>query len=136
MAPLYYQRAQGRELTATVLPLLFSYHRGAALDTSLAYQLIPFIRQRADDGSEVNLLWRLFHTRSTRDRTEVMLGPLWWSEHHPGAPASWQILGGLIARDCNYATGTYRWYAFWLIPLGSRKPYAHPAPAATSVKGS
>jgi hypothetical protein len=30
---------------------------------------------------------------------------------------SFQILGGLFARDCNYDTNRYRYRVLWLIPL-------------------
>ena len=47
-------------------------------------------------------------------------GPLWWSQHRAGAPASWDILGGLVGRVVNFDEGHYRYRIFWLIPVGSR----------------
>ncbi len=135
--PFYYQsRNSAGDLTAGVLPALFSYHSGRELDTSLAYQLIPFVVQDTAQGSEVNVLWRLFHRRARASVTEVEVGPLWWSEHQRGAPASWQILGGLVARSCNYQARTSRYSMLWgMIPCGGRQQFettsAQPPPGGS-----
>ena len=39
----------------------------------------------------------------------------------PDAMTSFQILGGLFARDCNHATNRYRYRLLWLIPLGANE---------------
>jgi len=130
-APLWYQlrRADG-DFTAAALPLLFSYHRGAELDTSTANQLFPFLVQNADQGYEVNVLWRLFHLRSWKDSTEVMVAPLWWSDHREHEPMSWQILGGLLGRDCNRSRHTSLSYALYgLLRFGDYTPYEAAVPA-------
>ncbi len=136
--PFYYQsRKPGGELTASVLPALFSYHSGRDLDTSFAYQLIPFLVQDTAQGCEVNVLWRLFHRRARASETEVEIGPLWWSEHHRGAPASWQILGGLVARSCNYQAGTSRYSMLWgMIPLSGRQHFGATGAQAPSPDAS
>jgi hypothetical protein len=123
--PFYYQsRGRDGDFTASVLPALFSYHAGPELDTSIGYQLIPFVVQNTAHGWEVNLLWRLLHVRDKAAETEVEVGPLWWSEHHRGAPTSWQVLGGLVARSCNYQAGTSRLSMLWgLIPLSGRQHF-------------
>jgi hypothetical protein len=130
IAPFYYQHAHGDGgRTHAILPALFSYRTGKHMDTSLPYQLFPFVVQRAGDGHELNVLWRLFHLRTRSNVDEVMVGPLWSSEHHAGAPTKWQILGGLLARDCNYKSGSSRYYAFWIFPLGKRSHFAPTAAA-------
>jgi hypothetical protein len=137
MLPVYYRCAGGDgDATTTVGPALFSYHSGQRLNTSLGYQLIPFVVQHAADGREVNVLWRLMHERRTAGVSESMVAPLWWSERRDGAPSRWQILGGLLARNCNYQTGHYRYYALWLIPLGGQghfKPSAATPSVATAA---
>jgi hypothetical protein len=108
---------------ASVVPPLFSYHSGKNLNTSLLYQLQPFIVQRTEDGGEFNFLWWFFHVRTQRGITEVDAGfPVWlWSsQHRAGSPASWDILGGLVGRVVNFDEGHYRYRIFWIIPVGSR----------------
>ncbi len=59
------------------------------------------------------------------ERSGVVVGPLWWSYRPaPGAPIKFQVLGGLVARDCNYAQGTYRYRILWFIPVGRRRRFA------------
>ncbi len=128
IAPLWYQHTgPDGAFTATVMPLLASYHRGAELDTSFGYQLFPFLMQRANDGHEVNVLWRLFHLREQHGSTEVQVWPLWWSEHRDGEPMSWQVLGGLVGRDCDREQHTSLSYAVWgAWRFGHRTAYENP----------
>ena len=128
LAPLWYQHSEASgDFTATAMPLLFSYHRGAELDTSFGYQLFPFIVQNTTSGHEYNALWRLVHVREQHGSTEMSLWPLWWSEHREQVPASWQILGGLVGRECDREQHTSLSYAAWgALRFGSRTTYATP----------
>ena len=126
LAPLWYQhRHTDGAFTGAALPLGVHVRSGGALDTSLRTQLFPFVVQRADDGSEVNLLWRLWHRRHHQGSHETSMQPLWWSGHRDGQPRSWQMLGGLVGHEVRPERGTRRSYALWgLIPLGRAKPIA------------
>ncbi len=128
LAPLWYQYAgPDGEFSATAMPLLFNYHKGPQIDTSLGRQLFPFLVQNAPNGSEINLLWRIFHLRTQGDSTEMMIWPLWWSEHRANAPTRWQILGGLVGRDCDREQHTSLSYAAWgALRFGGSTPYATP----------
>jgi hypothetical protein len=124
LAPLFYRGTQRDGDTVTsVLPPLYAHRQGSRLDTGIAMQLFPFLTQSADDGHEVNVLWRLFHLRHHRDATEVMVGPLWWSEHRDGHPLAWQVLGGLVANDVDFDRRTERTYAGWFFGVGERSHY-------------
>lgn len=124
LLPLYYQHSKtDGDFTAAFLPGLFSYHSGKKLDTSFGYQCFPFLVQNTDDGHEINVLWRLFHLRSQSSTTEFALGPLWWSQKRPDTPLEWQLLTGLLHRDCNDEKKTSQLYCLWLIPLGGRSEY-------------
>ncbi|MEK7414990.1 MAG: hypothetical protein AAB263_16875, partial [Planctomycetota bacterium] len=128
--PLWYSSAN-RDGTGTtaVLPPLFAYRTTRSLDTSLPFQLMPFTMQSANDGHEINILWRLFHRRRIGTTTEYMVGPLWWSEHRSDAPTQWQILGGFVGRDTDQTSRTSRAYALWgLLSLGGRSPFPEVAP--------
>jgi len=112
------------EVRRSVLPPLFWYRRGTKLDKSLGFQVRPFSFQRAGTDRELNVLWRLFHYRREGDSRRVMVGPLWLSERpRPGRPARFQFLGGLVARDCNYRHGSYRYRVLWLFPVGPRRRF-------------
>ena len=127
LAPLWYQhRGTNDEFTGTAMPLLFSYHQGAELDTSVGYQLFPFIVQNTADGHEINALWRLVHVREQHGSTETTVWPLWWSEHREQAPASWQVLGGLFGRECDRERHTSLSYAAWGALRFDRTSYATP----------
>jgi hypothetical protein len=108
----------------SILPPLFWYRRGAELDKSPAFQARPFSFQRAGRDRELNVLWRMFHFRREGTSTRVMVGPFWMSERpERGKPARVQVLGGLLARDCNYDRGTYRYRVLWLFPVGPRRRF-------------
>ncbi len=128
LAPLWYQHAGADgAFTATLMPLLFNYRRGAALDDSLATRVFPFRMQVADDGHEYSVLWRLFYLRDQSASTEVQLWPLWWSETHQGAPTAWQILGGMFGRDADRTSRTTLDYAAWgALRFGGRTAYETP----------
>jgi hypothetical protein len=119
--------------TTSVIPPLLTYRSGKEVGTSLGLKLLPFLWQQADNGYEVNVLWRLFHLRGQNATTDSAVWPLWWSERRPDAPSRWQILGGLVGHENNYDTKTSRFYLFW-IPIGERKSFApatpHPSPAS------
>ncbi|MFO0982641.1 MAG: hypothetical protein U1E76_13065 [Planctomycetota bacterium] len=136
LVPLLYSREelQDGDTTQSLLGPLITWRRGRQLDTSLLFELHPFAQQSCEDGSELNLLWRLFHTRSRAGADEVMVGPFYSSER-PSAdvPSTYQILGGLFARDCNYATSTYRYRLFWFFPIGARTSFA--SDAAVTAQG-
>jgi hypothetical protein len=109
------------DVTTSVLWPFFSHFSGKELDTSLGMQLQPFVYQTAGDDYELNFLWRLVHLRRQGTVATTMVGPLWWSERpKDGVPAEFQVLGGLVARDCNYDKGLYRYRILWIIPLGSQ----------------
>lgn len=123
LVPLLFARTaepDGNATTSILWPLFF-HLSGKELDSSLGIQLRPFVYQTAGDDYEFNFLWRLFHLRLQGTASTVMVGPFWWSERpEAGAPAEFQVLGGLVARDCNYDKGLYRYRILWIIPLGSQ----------------
>lgn len=129
LAPLWHgSRSTDGSRAIDAYPLLFAYRSGAAVDTSLSTQLWPFLVQDASDGSEVNLLWRLYHQRRVGRSSEVMVGPLWWSERQADAPAAWQVLGGLFGRDVDTQHQTSLDYALWgALRFGGRTSYVPPA---------
>ena len=124
MLPVAISHREGASSTTYVLPPLIAEHHGGNLDTSVAWQLVPFTTQYAGADHETNLLWFLFrHERIQGTRTTLVL-PLWWSKQPEHQPMSWQILGGMVAKNCNYLTGHSRWYLFGLIPLGRKSSFA------------
>lgn len=45
--------------------------------------------------------------------------PLWYtSSPYPNAPSEFLVLGGLVARDCDYDRRRYRYRILWIIPIG------------------
>ena len=92
------------------------------MDTSLSMQLGPFVYQHAGQDYEFNFLWRLFSIQRRGEYSRVTMFPIWWQERpSPQTLSQFTILGGLIARDCNYDNGTYRYRILWFIPVtGSR----------------
>jgi len=109
------------DVTTSILWPLISHRSGKELDTSLGIQLRPFVYQAAGDDYELNFLWRLLHLRRQGTVSTTMVGPFWWSERpKDGVPAEFQVLGGLVARDCNYDKGLYRYRFLWIIPLGTQ----------------
>jgi len=114
------EEANGDVTTSVPWPLL-SVRSGKALDESIGMELRPFLFQTAGKDSEVNVLWRLFSVLHEEETTRVAVGPFWYSKKPDpeGSMMSFQILGGLIARDCNYDTQRYRYRLFWAIPLGA-----------------
>jgi len=131
--PLWYRRSGGGSSTTVVWPALFTHHRGAALSSSFALQCSPFLVQRAPHASEVNVLWRLFHRRAEGDTSEVMVGPLWSSEHRSGRPSRWSALLGIVSRRSNWQTGRYRYYLLWVVPLGGGRSAVPPSPAPVTA---
>jgi hypothetical protein len=108
-------------VTASLPWPIVTWRTGRELDTSLGMELRPFLYQEAGEQYEFNFLWRMVSVLREEESTRVMVGPLWYSER-PNVPDAWtsfQILGGLLARDCNYATHRYRYRLLWLIPLGA-----------------
>ena len=47
-------------------------------------------------------------------------------------PSQFAVLGGLLARDCNYDEGIYRYRIFWFIPVTGGLRYDGPAQLAMS----
>ena len=136
--PLCYEHCDATDAgDLCLLPALVDYHHAHQLDTSLGRQLIPFLVQRADDGHELNILWRAFHWRSQGGTTEVGVSPLWWTESRAGVPVTFQILGGLIARTCNPEAKTSRVTALLgLIPITKRSSYAAEGNASDAATGT
>jgi len=79
------------------------------------------------------VLWRLFHHRAEGDTSEVMVGPLWSSEHHTGRPSRWSALFGIVSRRSNWQTGRYRYYLLWVVPLGGGRSAVPPSPAPVTA---
>ncbi|HLY72828.1 MAG TPA: hypothetical protein VKU80_01820 [Planctomycetota bacterium] len=120
--PLYFRTEEPNgDVTASLPWPLLSVRSGQALDESIGMELRPFLVQNAGQDYEVNVLWRMFSVLHEEKSTRVMVGPLWRSEKpdQENAMMSFQILGGLFARDCNYETQRYRYRLLWAIPLGA-----------------
>ena len=119
--PLYVRTEEPSGDVTTSLPWpLMTRRSGRTLDTSLGMELRPFLYQDAGEQYEFNFLWRLVSVLSEEASTRVMVGPFWHSEKpkKEDSMATFQILGGLFARDCNYETQRYRYRIFWIIPFG------------------
>jgi len=119
----WHRRRTDGSVTTAIPPLLFAYRGGRPLDTGLPTQLWPFLVQNGTDGSEVNLLWRLYHQRELGGTRQYTVGPLWWSEHRAGEPTDWQVLGGLFGRDVDRQRRTSLPYALWGALRFGRTPY-------------
>jgi len=119
-----YDNEDGGRTRSILWPLATARTGGTALDRSWSTQLKPFVYQRAGDDYEFNFLWRVFHVRRMGERSQLAVSPLWWSESGgENTPTGFQILGGLFARDCNYARRTYRYRLLWLIPVSGDRTY-------------
>jgi len=119
------EKIEGDAYRSLLFPLS-CYHTGDKLNTKFPFQLYPFILQRAGADYEVSLLWRIFHTRKQDGVLELEVAPivpLWWSEHVKEAPAKFQVLGGLFARDCDHKRRKYRYRALWAIPITGSRSY-------------
>ena len=122
--PVFVRTEEPDGAVTSSLPWPFiSWRTGRQLDTSLGMEIRPFVYQAAGEQYEFNFLWRMISVLREEESTRVMLGPLWYSERPnvPDAMTSFQILGGLFARDCNYDTNRYRYRLLWLIPLGANE---------------
>ncbi len=135
VAPFYFQsRASDGSVSRVVPPALFQYREAKTLDDSFLGQCVPFRYQTADNGSELNLLWRMYHHRQQPGRSEQTFGELLWShERRPDAPLQWSVLGGLFGRFCNYESGTSRIYALYGLIQGGR---SHFTPKSTNPNTS
>ncbi len=124
--PVYtsYASDDGSTTRSVLWPLSAARTGGRKIDRSWRTQLKPFVYQRAGDDYEFNFLWRIFHVRREGAHSQFEVGPLWYSESGgEQTPTGFQILGGLVAKDCNYERGTYRYRLLWLIPLGGEERY-------------
>jgi hypothetical protein len=113
----------GSETSASLLWPLFHYREGDRLDTSWTTEIRPFVLQESPDEYEFNFLRRLFSTRKEGQSSNTWVFPFWWSEcAETGAPLEFQILGGLVAQDCEFKEGWWtRTRIFWFIPFGAEK---------------
>lgn len=119
LPPVYInsENEQGGHTKSFLWPLT-EYRTGKRIDKSLSTQLKPFVYQSADSGYEFNFLWRLFHIRNEDQQTNVRVGPFWWSESRAREKhTEYQFLGGLFAKDCDYAKKTYSYRLLWFIPI-------------------
>jgi hypothetical protein len=119
--PLFFRTEEPSGDVTTSLPWpLLTVRSGQALEDSIGMELRPFLYQSGGKDYEFNFLWRVFSLLHEEESTRVMVGPLWKSEKPDpeGSMMSFQILGGLFARDCNYDTRRYRYRILWGIPLG------------------
>jgi hypothetical protein len=122
--PVAYRHREGDAATTYVVPPLIAVRHGDHLDQSVAWELPPWNSQHAGADHETHLLWFLFrHEQVAGTRTTLVL-PLWWSKQPARQPMSWQVLGGVLAKNCNYTTGHSRWYLLRWIPLGGQTSFA------------
>ena len=113
--PTLYRQTEPDGHSFTAIPIFLSAHRtGERLDKR-KFQWWPFSFQRAgDDDVEFNFLWRLIHYRREAGARRWIVGPFFYGYRpRPGVPMRAMFLCGLVARDCNYRTGRYRYRFLW-----------------------
>jgi hypothetical protein len=126
--PFYWQHTNWAKVTYRAVPP-FALGRSASrgrLSTSHALKLWPILYQQAGSDYECAVLWRAFYVRrtGTRKHTSIFWDILWASDRpHPKVPMECRFLGGLVARDCDFRRGTYRYRVLWFIPVGKRRTF-------------
>jgi hypothetical protein len=119
LVPLVYSSAHqvDGERQTTLWPLLTRYTRAWKIDNSFWPKLWTFSMQRAGHDYHLRVLYLNGRYRDDL-ATTTFLQPFW---HHqrpqPNVVSNFQILGGLIARDCDYENRLYAYRIFWIFPL-------------------
>jgi hypothetical protein len=114
-----------------VLWPLFTYRRGAKLDTSLRTRLRLSTYQRGEDGFEFHFLGAFPYARR-RGGSSLSFFPLVWLKRRPraGVPAEIYLgpFGSLAWREVDYTRRRYRWRVLYL-PIGRWKHFESPREA-------
>jgi hypothetical protein len=108
---------------ATVWPLLARYSRQWEIDRGIGSKLWPFSLQVSGHQYRLRLLYLFGRYRGEEPKgghlndltTTTFFQPFYHHQRQrPNVPAEFQILGGLIARDCDYERREYMYRIFWL----------------------